>query len=61
LGWGLTQGFVSWVAWEGEVWLILKVGRWDFLNCPRNLFFGGVGWGGWKKGWVYFILFFCLL
>ncbi len=19
LGWGLTQGFVSWVAWEGEI------------------------------------------
>jgi hypothetical protein len=20
----------SWVAWEGEVWLFFKVGRWDF-------------------------------
>jgi len=26
-GWGLTQGVVSWVAPEGEVWLFFKVGR----------------------------------
>ncbi len=58
MGWGLTQGFVSWVAREGEVRLIIKVGRWDFFNFPRNLFFGGVGWGGWKKGVG---LFFSLL
>jgi hypothetical protein len=24
-----------------------KVG---FTKFPRNYFFGGVGWGGWKKG-----------
>ncbi len=43
LGWGLTQWFVSWVAREGKVWLILKVGRWDFKIFPKNCFFGGVG------------------
>jgi hypothetical protein len=31
LGWELTQRFVSWVAWEGEVWLFLKVGNWGFF------------------------------
>jgi hypothetical protein len=24
LGWGLTQRVVSYVAWEGEVWLFFK-------------------------------------
>jgi len=41
--WGLTQKVVSWVAWEGEVWLFFKVGRWDFSNFPSNYSFGGVG------------------
>jgi hypothetical protein len=36
LGWGLIQRFVSWVAWEGEVWLFLKVGRWDIFNFSKN-------------------------
>jgi len=42
LGWGLTQKVVSWVAWEGEVWLFFKAGRWDFSNFPRNYSFDGV-------------------
>jgi len=42
--------FVSLVAWEGKVWLFFKVGRWDVFNFLRNYFFGGVGWGGWRKG-----------
>ncbi len=49
------------MAWEGEVWLFLEVGRWDFFNFPRNYFFGGVGWGGWKKGldiYIFFVFFF---
>jgi hypothetical protein len=68
LGWGLTQGFVSWVAWEGEVWLIFKVGRWDFKIIPRNYFFRSVGCDGWKKvggggggggvGFFFFFFFF---
>ncbi len=45
LGIGLTQRFVSWVAWVGEIWLFLKVGRWDFFNFSRNYFLGGVGLG----------------
>jgi len=49
LGWGLTQKVVSWVAWEGEVWLFFKVGRWDFKNIIRNYSFGGVGWGVTKR------------
>jgi hypothetical protein len=49
LGWGLTQRVISWVAWEGEVWLFFKVGRWDFKKIPRNYSFGGVGWGLWRK------------
>jgi hypothetical protein len=57
----LTQGFVSWVAQEGEVWFILKVGRWDFFLNSRNYFFGGVGWGGWRKGVGLFYFSFCLL
>ncbi len=27
---GLGEVNFSWVAWEGEVWLFFKVGRWDF-------------------------------
>ncbi len=38
------------MAWEGKFWLFLKVGRWDLKKIPRNYFFGGVGWGGWRKG-----------
>jgi hypothetical protein len=49
LGWGLTQRVISWVAWEGEVWLFFKVGRWDLKKIPRNYSFGGVGWGLWRK------------
>ncbi len=58
LGWGLTQGFVSWVAWEGEIWLILKVGRWDLQTFQGIIFL--VVWDGvvGKRGWVYFVLFF---
>jgi hypothetical protein len=48
--WELTQGVVSWVAWEGKVWLFIKVRRWDFFLKLRNNVFGGVGWGGWRKG-----------
>jgi len=40
---------VSWVVWEGEVWLFFKAGRWDFFNFSRNYSFGGVGWGVWRK------------
>ncbi len=58
LGWGLTQQFVSWVAWEGEVWLFLNVGRWDFFNFPKNYFFGGVGWVVGKRGGSIFFYFF---
>jgi hypothetical protein len=33
-----------------------KVGFFKFSN---EFFFGGVGWGGWRKGWVYlFFIFF---
>jgi hypothetical protein len=46
---GLTQRVVFWVAWKGEVWLVFKVGRWDFFNFSKNYSFGGVGWGVWKK------------
>ncbi len=45
LVWGLTQKVVSWVAWEGEVWLFFKVGRWDLKKFPSNYSFGGVGLG----------------
>jgi len=45
LGWGQTQRFVSWVAWEGEVWLFLKEARWDLKEKSWNYFFGGVEWG----------------
>jgi len=48
------------VAHEGEVWLIIKVGRWDFFNFPRNYFFGGVGWGDWRKGVGLFFSFLLL-
>ncbi len=58
MGWELTQRFVSSVAWEGKVWLFLKVKRWDVLKILRNYFFGGVGWGGWIKGVGIFV--FCL-
>jgi len=43
LGWGLTQGVVSWVAGEGEVWLFLNVGRWAFFCFLRNYFFWWCG------------------
>jgi hypothetical protein len=56
LGWGLTERVVSWVAWEGEIWLFFKTRRWDFFNFMRNYSFGGVGWGVWRK-WVGIILF----
>ncbi len=58
LGWGLTQRFVSWVAWEGEVWLFLKVG---LKNKSRNYSFGSVGWGVWRRQMgIYFLSFFLL-
>ncbi len=31
LGWVVSQGVVSWVAWEGKVWLFFKVGRRGFF------------------------------
>jgi hypothetical protein len=62
LGWGLTQRFVYRVAWEGEVWFFLKVGRWHFKEIPNFFFWvlldGVIG----ERGWVYFFLvyfFFC--
>ncbi len=49
------------MAWEGEVWLFLKVGRWDLKNNSRDYFFGGVGWGGWGKGvGIFFLIFFLI-
>ncbi len=60
-GWGLTQRFVSWVEWEGEVWLFFKVGRWDFKKIPRNCFL--VVWDAvvGERRWVYIysLFFFC--
>jgi hypothetical protein len=56
LGWGLTQKVVSWVAWEGEVWLFLKARKWHFSNFSRNYSFGGVGWGVWRKQLSFFLL-----
>jgi hypothetical protein len=58
LGWGLTQRAVSWVAWEGKVWLFFKVGKWDLKNFPRNYSYGGVRWGVWRKRTVFFFFFF---
>jgi len=55
LGWGLTQGIVSWVAWEGKVWLILKVGRWDFQGISILVVWDKVV-GEW--GWVFFLFLF---
>ncbi len=52
-----NQRVVSWVAWEGEVWLFSKVGRWDFFNFPRNYSFSGVGRGVWRK-WMGIFFFF---
>jgi hypothetical protein len=50
-GWGQSQG----VVFQAR-----KVG--DFFVFPRNYFFGGVGWGGWKKRWVYsFLIFFSFI
>jgi hypothetical protein len=40
---------------------VFKVGRWDFFNFSRNVFFGGVGWDGWKKGvgiYIYIIYYY---
>jgi hypothetical protein len=50
------RGFF-WVAWEGEVCLFPKVGRWGSFCFLRNYFFGGVGWVGWRKGVGIFLLF----
>jgi hypothetical protein len=50
------------VAWGGKDWLFLKVGRWGFLIFLINYFFGGVGWGGWrKKVGIYIFLLLLLL
>jgi hypothetical protein len=61
-GWGLTQRAISWVAWEGEVWLFFKAGRWDLKFFSRNYSFGGVGLGVWIKhaGIFSFFSFFLL-
>jgi hypothetical protein len=40
LGWELTQRFISWVAWEVEVWFFFKVGMWDFLIFQGIFFLG---------------------
>jgi hypothetical protein len=40
---GTNPRVFSWVGWKGEVWLFLKVGRWDYFNFSRNFFFGGGG------------------
>jgi hypothetical protein len=50
--------FVSCVAWEGEVWLFLNVGRWDFFNFQRIILL--VVWDGvvGERGWVYIYIFF---
>ncbi len=40
MGWELTQRFISWVAWEVEVWFFLKVGMWDFLIFQGIIFLG---------------------
>jgi hypothetical protein len=45
------------VAWEGEVWLFFKVGRWDLNFFSTNYYFGGVGWGGWRMGVGIFLFF----
>jgi len=51
LGMGTNPRFVSWVAWEGEVWLFFKVRMWEFFNFRRNYSFGGVGWVVGERGW----------
>jgi hypothetical protein len=58
LGWGLTQRVVSLVAWEGEVWLFFKEGRWDFFYFPSIILL--VVWDGVfrESGWVFFFFFF---
>jgi hypothetical protein len=56
-GWGLTQRFVSWVAWEEAVWLFLKVGRWDLKKKFKDLFFlwCAIGWLEKGVGIIYFV------
>jgi hypothetical protein len=46
------------VAWEGEVGLFFKEGRWDFLNFSSIILL--VVWDGVfrESGWVFFFLFF---
>ncbi len=53
----LSKGFF-WVAWEGEVWSFLKIRRLRFFWFSKNFFFGDVGWGDWRKGWVYIFFSF---
>jgi hypothetical protein len=50
------------VAWEGEVWLFLKVGRWGFFIFQEIIFL--VVWDGvvGENGWVFiFLVFFVCL
>jgi hypothetical protein len=42
----------------GRSLVFFKVGKWDFFDFPRNYSFGGVGWGGWRKEWVFFLVIF---
>jgi len=58
-GWELTQRFVSWVTLDKEVWLFLKVGRWDFFFKNQGIIFLVV-WDGWleKGGWYFYFYFF---
>jgi len=50
------------VAWEGEVWLFLKVGRWDFKKNSKELFFCWCGIGWLEKGGGFFFGFlFCFV
>ncbi len=47
---------------RGKSLVIFQNKRWDFFNFPRNYFFGGVGWGGWKNGvgiYNFCLFFFC--
>jgi len=59
LGWGLIQRVVSWVAWDREVWLFFKIGRWGIFFFFQGFIFLVV-WDGvvGKRGWVYSSIFF---
>jgi hypothetical protein len=57
-GWGLSQGVVSWVAWQKKVCLFFKVGRLGVFFCfSRNSFFGDVGWLEKRGGYIYIYIY----